>query len=89
MIRTIALLLALSFPTLAHAHSWYDPYCCNDKDCHPVEDEDLEELPGGEWKHLPTGKVFSKDKVKPTQDRKQHVCIWNGQPRCIYIRFGT
>ena len=67
----------------------FEHYCCDGKDCHSTEDEDLEELQDGSVRHLPTGKVFPKETHKPTSNSKQYVCIYNGQARCLYRRFGT
>jgi hypothetical protein len=77
----------------ARAHSWYDPECCSDQDCFPVEVDDVIETAEG-WKHLPTGTVFSKEQVKPSKDNRFHVCIGNkphdmGRAYCIYVLQGT
>ncbi len=31
----------------ARAHSWFDPWCCNDKDCQPIPDEAVKVTPQG------------------------------------------
>lgn len=87
----IAILIALI--CIAFAHSWYDLECCSDNDCHPVAVDDVIETEKG-WKHLPTGTEFTRDQVKPSKDRRFHVCIGNkawdrGKPYCIYILQGA
>lgn len=78
---------------ISGAHSWYDLECCSNNDCNPVASEDVIETDKG-WKHLPTGPAFTKDQVKPSKDRRFHVCIGNkawdqGRPYCIYILQGA
>lgn len=73
----------------ANAHSWYDPECCSDQDCYPVAAEDVIETDTG-WKHLPTGKTFTRQQVKPSKDRNFHICVSpHGTPYCIYILQGA
>lgn len=77
------------FTTACQAHSWYDPSCCSDQDCHPIAScSELTELPDGkvQWED----KIFDKANVKPSQDGKCHVCIGaTGFPYCVYIQLGT
>jgi hypothetical protein len=77
----------------AAAHSWYEYDCCSDEDCKPVAAEELLETEKG-WKHLPTGVEFTGPMIRPSRDRRFHVCIgvktWNlGRPYCVYILQGT
>lgn len=67
----------------------FDPYCCNGQDCKETQDEELSEQPDGSVRHLPTGKVFGKSSIKPSSNSRQYACIWNGQARCLYRRFGN
>lgn len=68
---------------------WYDPSCCNQRDCRPLDSPDeIEPMRLGAepaFKHLPSGLVFTRERFKPSQDERFHVCIYNGQPLCIYI----
>jgi hypothetical protein len=52
------------------AHSFYDPWCCSDKDCHPVPCEEMAVRTDGavEWRGL----IFTK--VKDAPDAGCHVC---------------
>jgi hypothetical protein len=89
-----AIILLLWIVQPAAAHSWYDPHCCSGSDCRPVAMDDVVEIEGGGWKHLPTGVTFRRDQVLPSKDRHFHVCIGNrphdqGQPYCIYILSGS
>lgn len=86
----ILALIAVSLKK-AKAHSWYPPACCSDRDCYPIETDQLVEQEGGSWKYLPTGQVFPKDKVFPSQDNKFHVCInpINGHAYCAFILQGS
>jgi len=72
---------------------WYDPTCCNQRDCRPVPDSDIEfsTLPGGGIvaRYKPTGNIFTQDRFKLSQDERYHVCIWNGTSLCFYDRSGV
>jgi hypothetical protein len=71
---------------------WYDPSCCNQRDCKPVKDEEIEfDTIGGApvARHVPTGSIFTQDRWKISQDERYHVCIWNSNPLCVYIRPGV
>jgi hypothetical protein len=99
MLLVVALLVTAAVKQ-ARAHSdidhlgkanHFDNWCCNGEDCQRTEDEDLEDLPGGHVRHLPSGKVFGPPptRILPSQNSRQYVCIYNGEPRCVYRRFGT
>lgn len=84
--------------TLAQAHDWYPPECCNGEhqggDCRRVSAEDLEEADKGCWVYRPTGNRFCGAQVRPSQDRYFHVCIGNktwdkGKSYCAFILQGT
>lgn len=71
---------------------WYDPGCCNLRDCRPVEDKDIEFVTQGGSdfvRHIPTGLLFQRSQWKTSQDERYHVCIYNGGPLCVYIRAGA
>lgn len=73
----------------ASSHSWYDPDCCSDRDCRPVDADDMAEIGGGCWKYLPTGATFCGNRVRPSKDKHWHVCISNNNvPYCAYIQMG-
>ena len=84
VVRVSVALLLMSDSVLGH--SWYAPECCSGYDCKPVSTEDVVETDEG-WKYLPTGNTFTKDQVRPSEDRNYHVCIGpvNHKSYCIYI----
>ena len=98
-IWTLALFLLFSGPAFAQEHNhgqdglpdWYDPACCDQRDCKPVKDEDVEfgVLPGGGRfaRYKPTGHIFLQFKI--SQDERYHVCIWNETALCFYDRAGV
>lgn len=101
-------LAAMLYSTFAqaqapHVHGqnvpdWYDPACCSNKDCKPVEDSDIEfgEDQKGNWyaRYKPTGNTFYKYQFKLSQDERYHVCInpaaaGNNGALCFYNRSGV
>jgi hypothetical protein len=57
------------------AHDWYPAWCCSDKDCRALSEENGEtamEAPDG-W-HLWDGRVASRGSAKLSPDRKFHLC---------------
>lgn len=43
---SLALALAAGAPE-TRAHSWFDPWCCNDRDCQPIPDSAVKITPQG------------------------------------------
>lgn len=43
---SLALALAVGAPE-SRAHSWFDPWCCNDRDCQPIPDSAVKVTPQG------------------------------------------
>jgi hypothetical protein len=98
LLFALALLASPLVVAVAYGHSdvdqygrvqHFDPFCCDGSDCKHTEDEELVDQPDGSVKHLPSGKLFPKSTHKPSSNARQYVCIYNGQPRCLYRRFGT
>lgn len=94
--RSLLVLAALvAFVAVAEAHSWYEGACCSNNDCWPVHDDEVVEMRGGGWKHLPTGAEFRDRpgdvRVRPSRDRHFHVCVRPNsyEGLCIYVRQGT
>ena len=85
MIKIVILMLFLtSSPVLAH--SWFEKWCCSDRDCKPTPCEEIVETEKGwKWKEY----IFKK--VMPSQDNKCYTCItdYSKEPRCAYIQFNT
>lgn len=95
----IPLLLAL-LATPAQSHDWYDPWCCNTRDCRPVEAGEVTVEPGQGYRvrvQHPNGAVtdelvpFSSRTIRPSQDGGVHVCIVHSNPvvRCLYVPTGV
>jgi hypothetical protein len=68
----IVAVLAAAVPALAH--SWYPLTCCGNIDCLPVACDQLVETGSG-WLYIPTGNLFKREQVQPSQDRNCHVCL--------------
>lgn len=101
-----ALLYAVMYAALSNAQEhehganglpdWYEAACCNQQDCRPVPDSEIEfgTNPQGEAvvRHIPTSLEFTKDRWKVSQDERYHVC-YRGNNRftgfCVYLRSGV
>jgi hypothetical protein len=84
----------LAIAIAVKAHSWYPQECCSENDCRPVPCEELYEQDDGGIKYndLTFGdRIFSKEKIKPSQDRYCHVCIGlqAGTPYCVFVMQGS
>jgi hypothetical protein len=88
-IQLLVFALGLSISP-ASAHSWYDQWCCNDKDCQPLAPGDVVEGPAG---YTIKGQYFVPylDKaIKPSQDPDYHWCEYpKGVVRCFYVPGGA
>jgi len=71
--------LTLIFP--AFAHSWYDPVCCDNRDCQEYTGTVVE---GPTGYTLENGMVIPYASAKVSQDENFHICIYHGQYRCFY-----
>ena len=71
----IVAVLVAAIPALAH--SWYPLACCGNMDCLPVACDQLVETGSG-WLYIPTGNLFNREQVQPSQDRNCHVCLGHG-----------
>ena len=77
--------LVAAIPALAH--SWYPLACCGNMDCFPVACDQLVETGSG-WFYVPTGNLFKREQVQPSQDPHCHVCLGRGRERrsiCAFI----
>lgn len=74
---------------------WYDPSCCNKRDCKPVNDSDIvfEQFEGQPVaRYVPTGNRFQRNQFRQSQDERYHVCIqpgFDGASLCFYDRPGA
>lgn len=79
--RLSAALLLLAEPSLvpsslihqAHAHSWYPPICCSERDCASLSPGSVEEGPGG-YLIRSTGEFIPKSEARDGRDEDFHVC---------------
>ena len=83
----LASLTVVSLATAAIAHSWYDPYCCNDQDCAPIAisavevtvDGYLVTLEHGDHPAIVEGydlhQLVPFDMAKVSQDGGYHACV--------------
>ena len=77
--------LVAAIPALAH--SWYPLACCGNMDCFPVACDQLVETGSG-WFYVPTGNLFKREQVQPSQDPHCHVCLGRGREHrsiCAFI----
>lgn len=97
-----ALAILLCSLTQAQAHDFYDAYCCGGRDCAPVSSSDITWTPRG-W-YVPAGTSITTHQgqvlrtregayvperdVRSSEDGDVHLCIVDGNPRCLYIGAG-
>lgn len=76
----------------AGAHSWYDPMCCDNKDCEPIAAGLVSTVPTG-WYVGGEFNVFiprtHKD-LRVSEDSQYHICRWPSKHfvRCFYVPSG-
>src|SRR5258707_6183676 len=76
LVLLIVATLVAAIPALAH--SWYPLACCGHMDCFPVACDQLVETVSG-WFYVPTGNLFKREQVQPSQDHHCHVCLGRGR----------
>ena len=96
-LATFAILLALSGPVLAH--SWYDPWCCNTKDCQPIPKASVKitakgylvtlaphEHPMLAKEAAPHTYLIPFAEARESKDDDFHACLYPGPEtmRCFY-----
>ena len=88
LISLALFIVAVLVPAIpALAHSWYPLVCCGNMDCFPVACDQLVETVSG-WLYVPTGNLFKRDQVQPSQDHHCHVCLGHGRDHrsiCAFI----
>lgn len=87
----VGIVISVSKCDDSRAHSWYEPYCCSDKDCKPLRPEEVTE-DTDQYIVIINGKVayeIPKDSkiIRPSQDGNFHICIspYSSIPRCFYV----
>ncbi len=67
----------IGFASVADAHEWYDPACCDERDCRPIDAEHVTITPQGYRVEVGTLKaVVPFNEVRPSQDAGYHVCTY-------------
>jgi len=66
----------------ALAHSWYDPWCCDDRDCSPYPSADVSVTDEGYRLH--DGTLVPFEEARTSKDGEYHRCVLNGLQRCFY-----
>ena len=74
---TLLIVAALVAAVPALGHSWYPLACCGNMDCFPIACDQLVETVSG-WLYVPTGNLFKREQVQPSQDQHCHVCLGRG-----------
>lgn len=88
-----ALALAATSP---RAHQWYDPFCCNGKDCRRAPEGSVRAVRGGYAVALDPGQhpmvtvplrvVVPYAEAKPSGDGDYHICVFPADTlRCLYV----
>jgi len=94
MLKSILLGVALYLAAtlISYAHSWYDVWCCNDRDCNVIPIEELSFTAEGiVWSNKQGSELFpyGDSRIKPSQDGDYHGCQLSAEAefekRCLYI----
>jgi len=90
--RHVLLLFALlAFMAPASAHDFYDPLCCNDRDCEPIPASGVTETKSGyvvQYSSIHGNEVrgfIKKDLAKFSPDGRFHACQMPSGVRCLYV----
>lgn len=71
-----ALCLAV-LATAALSHEWYDPVCCNERDCRPIDSSQVQLTPDG-WVVTFDGQKqlvpYGKQHPEKSPDGQYHIC---------------
>jgi hypothetical protein len=70
----------------AWSHSWYDGYCCSERDCRQTVTREVERRDEG-WFVAITGETipFDDKRIRHSLDPFIHVCLMGQKIRCLYI----
>ncbi len=75
----------------AHAHSWYSPSCCSDRDCEPITFDSVTESAEGWTVHYQSKQGFPvmaftpRGKERHSQDGRFHGCASPTRFLCLYV----
>lgn len=99
-------LTVVSSVAVDHEHGgnvpdWYDGNCCNNNDCAPVSDKDIDfgiDAAGQPvvrytWHRPGYEEVvvieYTREKWKASKDERYHTCHQGRRPLCVYIPAGV
>ena len=92
----LAVVAIYGFAISARAHSFYDPWCCNQRDCQPIPAHAVEIVPEGYRVTLKPGEhhmvnetvvhVVPFSEARDAPDGAYHACLYPTQHvmRCFY-----
>jgi hypothetical protein len=90
-----ALVAAFLLAESAAAHDWYEPMCCNEKDCEPLPDSAVTQVREG-YRVRYAGKrglavdvIVPWSKARPSQDHQFHGCASPVRFFCLYVPFNV
>lgn len=66
----------------AAAHSWYDGWCCNERDCAPYPATNVSITDDGY--RLADGTLVPFEEARTSKDSSYHRCVLHGRQRCFY-----
>lgn len=86
----VLVLMLIAGMVPASSHEWYrglenaaGQICCNERDCGPLADDDVEEVTGG-YLIKSLGLTVPYGALQPSPDGRWHVCVWGGKARCFF-----
>lgn len=93
VLMCLAILLLIGLTREAGAHEWYDEECCNELDCRPAHEDEVELRPGGYWVERIGLVSFTDERLRPSRDGEFHVCIVETEMgiflTCLYVPLST
>ncbi len=81
MLLVLALLIGS-----ASAHEWYDPNCCAQVHCHPVDDGVVQEKKDGVYVTGYGVLSYTDPRLRWSRDDRDHVCEMGPKLLCVYRR---
>ena len=71
---------------VANAHSWYDPWCCNNQDCKKLEPHEMRVTSEGYHIKNEFFIPHGDERIRVSQDWDYHFCEYpTGEARCFYV----
>lgn len=90
LIVFFAFLILVAASSVGLAHSWYDPACCDNRDCRPIPGEAVTITPQGyRVQHDGIDQTVPFHDALPSRDAGWHICITIDGARIRRIGKGT